>query len=83
MTKFTRSLYSTSALGVALALASPAYAQAAPEPAAPAAAPTATDDKDAIVVTGFRAALRSATAMEGIICRIISSFPRLSFLSTV
>jgi iron complex outermembrane receptor protein len=64
MTKFTRSLYSTSALGVALALASPAYAQAAPEPAAPAAAPTATDDKDAIVVTGFRAALRSATARK-------------------
>ncbi len=61
MTKFTRSLYSTSALGVALALASPAYAQAAPEPAA---APTATDDKDAIVVTGFRAALRSATARK-------------------
>ena len=64
MTKFTRSLYSTSALGVALALASPAYAQAATEPAAPAAAPTATDDKDAIVVTGFRAALRSATARK-------------------
>lgn len=65
MTKFTRALYSTTSLGVALALASPASAQtAAPVgPPAPAAAAT-PEDSSTIVVTGFRAALRSATARK-------------------
>ena len=65
MTKYTQSLYSTSAsaLGMALLMtaASPAFAQAPAGPPAPAAAPTpADDDASTIVVTGFRASLQSA-----------------------
>ncbi|MDP9086667.1 MAG: TonB-dependent receptor plug domain-containing protein, partial [Pseudomonadota bacterium] len=65
MTNFTRLLYSTTSLGVALALASPAAAQDATPTASPVPAATSADDtKDAIVVTGFRAALRTATARK-------------------
>ena len=64
MTNFSRSLYSTTALGLSLALASPTAAQISQPAASPAPTAAAPDDKDAIVVTGFRAALRSATARK-------------------
>ena len=65
MTNFTRALYSTTSLGVALALASPASAQTAAPAGPPAPTVAATpDDSSTIVVTGFRAALRSATARK-------------------
>ena len=65
MTNFTRVLYSTTSLGVALALASPASAQTAAPAGPPAPTVAATpDDSSTIVVTGFRAALRSATARK-------------------
>ena len=65
MTNFTRALYSTTSLGVALALASPASAQTAAPAGPPAPTSAATpDDSSTIVVTGFRAALRSATARK-------------------
>ena len=63
MTKFTRALYSTTSLGVALALASPASAQTA-APAGPPAAAATPDDSSTIVVTGFRAALQSSTSTK-------------------
>ena len=78
MTKFTRSLYSTSALGVALAIASPVYAQTSVAPGttqptgpqaapsdqtpSPAAAPAADDN--VIVVTGIRASLAASEKIK-------------------
>jgi iron complex outermembrane recepter protein len=54
---------SIAALGAALLLGSAAHAQTSPAPAADAPVATQDGDKD-IVVTGFRAALRSATAKK-------------------
>ena len=64
MKNFSTSLHSTTAIGLALVLSSPAAAQTRPPATLPAPPSAAVDDKDAIVVTGFRAALRSATARK-------------------